>query len=132
MKEIKSMLVVDDDDTALFVAKKELAKMGLGERVLTAGNGLEAFLLLRGLCENPESPFPELILVDLNMPVMNGFKLIEAIGSLTPTAKPLIVVLTSSDNAMDRVKAHNLRVDGYLLKPIRRDSLSVLLDGLMP
>ncbi len=133
MRKIKTVLVVDDDDAALFIAKKVLGKMELAENILTAKNGLEGFQLIRDACavSDAAETFPELILVDLKMPVMSGFKLIEAMGGLPLPIKPVVVVLTSSQNTIDMEKARNLKTDGYLVKPIKQESMEELLGELL-
>ncbi|ALJ00903.1 response regulator [Rufibacter tibetensis] len=133
MRKINTVLVVDDDDAALFIAKKVLGKMELAENIITAKNGLEGFQLIKNASTAPDSAetFPGLILIDLKMPVMNGFKLIEAMGGLSLPFKPVVVVLTSSQNTIDMEKARNLKTDGYLVKPIKQESIEQLLGELM-
>ncbi|WP_210463876.1 response regulator [Rufibacter roseolus] len=130
VRKFKRVLLVDDDDSALFVAKKVLMRMEVAEDVATAVNGLEGFLAVKAACGGPAEEFPGLILVDLKMPVMSGFKMIEAMGGLPLPSKPLVVVLTSSENPIDRERARMLQADGYLVKPIRPESIERLLEGL--
>lgn len=130
MLKFNKVLIVDDDDAALFVAKNLIKRMNIAGDILTAMNGLDAFKLIRDACDGPEEDFPGLMLVDLKMPVMNGFKLIEAMQGLKLPFKPLVVVLTSSSNTIDREKARNLQTDGYLIKPIKEDSIEQLLQDL--
>lgn len=72
MQKLTSTLLVDDDETTNFVNEMLLKDMGVTEQILTAHNGQEALELILERCENNECP--SLILLDINMPVMNGFE----------------------------------------------------------
>jgi CheY-like chemotaxis protein len=109
----KTILVVEDD-----TATREALGLILGAQgftVLGAGNGQEALGLLRS------GPHPDLILLDLMMPVMDGWQFRRE-QTQDPALSAIPVVILSADGNV-RQKATALRADGYLQKPVEVDSL---------
>ncbi len=90
-----------------------------------AKNGLEALNKLRGeQGENKLRPAPSIILLDINMPKMNGIEFLKIIRN-DPVLKPLLVfVLTSSNEERDKVEAFQLNVAGYIVKPVALESFT--------
>lgn len=80
MTKIACTLLVDDDDTANYLNKSLFKRLDATERLLVARNGLEALTLINRNC--PGQDCPALILLDINMPVMNGFEFLEAYSQL--------------------------------------------------
>ncbi len=123
MPTLSSVLLVDDDQTANFLHKLLLTRLGLTTRVVVAKDGQQALTALA-----QASTPPALILLDLNMPVLNGFDFLTRYGQLTPaTPRPVIVLLSSSDHALDQARAQHLPVYAYLTKPLTREKLQGVL-----
>ena len=115
-----SILLVDDDEALLETVADMLAiKGGLG--VQTARDGQEALALLQHFQ-------PDLTLVDIRMPGMNGWELVRAMRARSGTQK--IVMLTGSHAEDDIRSAFERGVDGYLLKPVRANLLYALIDNI--
>ncbi|GAA4390132.1 response regulator [Hymenobacter koreensis] len=122
------ILLVDDDDTTNFLNQRLFQQLGFSNS-LVALNGQEALNLLHTLCnQSAESPCPELILLDLNMPVMNGVQFLQAYAQ-QPVRLPLpvIIILTTSLNPNDMAQMQSLPIAGYLNKPLTREKISNLL-----
>lgn len=124
--------VVDDDPAAAYLNQLVIEEAKLADQVVHRANGKEA---LRGLLDDQAKgrPWPELILLDLNMPVMDGFAFLQEIrqgNSGLGALMDRIVVLTSSGNARDLEKAHQLGVHWYVLKPLTREGLASVLLSL--
>lgn len=122
----KNVLLVDDDTIFQMLGIKALQRVGVhDERISKALNGKQALELLKDLT----TPRPDVILLDLNMPVMNGFEFLEAFNNLTPAEKDdtKVVVVTSSESDTDIRKAKELGATEYLIKPLKDEKLSAVL-----
>ncbi len=114
-----NILLVDDDDVDVMNVRRAFKKNNILNPLYTAGNGLEALALLRG--EGGLEPIPKdrrLVLLDLNMPKMNGIEFLRELRADPQLSATPVVVLTTSDAERDKVEAYNLHAAGYLLKPV--------------
>ena len=111
-----NILLVEDDDVAAESVVRSLRKHEMNFPVTIAHDGLEALAILRG--ENPvlKMSKPYLILLDLNMPRMNGFEFMREIRSDESLKDSVIFVLTTSDADADRTLAYRENIAGYLVK----------------
>ena len=110
-----NILLVEDDEVDVMNVRRAFKKNNIGNPLWVAGNGLEGLALLRG----PEIPRDRrLVLLDLNMPRMNGIEFLRELRADPELALTPVVVLTTSDDERDRVDAYNLNVAGYILKPV--------------
>ena len=127
MEKLTSTLLVDDDETTNFVNQMLLKDMGVTEQVLTAHNGQEALELIQQRCR--QGLCPELILLDINMPVMNGFEFLEEFEQLEFANKQsvVIVMLTTSLNPQDMNHLQKLPNDGFLNKPLTEKMVKEVL-----
>ncbi len=124
----KNVLLVDDDSVCNFINEATLNKLGIAKEIHSALNGKEALDLINGYFLGDRS-IPDVIFLDLNMPIMDGFQFIEAFKRLEYPKKDkiLIVVLTSSANPDDITKVKSLGIDHYMTKPINEEKLMALL-----
>jgi len=122
-----NILLVDDDEVDVMTVKRAFAKANIANKVFVATDGIEALQLLRA----DGIPTPRrLVLLDLNMPRMNGIEFLREIRS-DPVLQPLtVVVLTTSNEDRDRVEAYQLNVAGYLLKPVTFHSFADVMSTL--
>ncbi len=125
-----SILIVDDDDVVIMALQRTLKKMKFDNPSFVASNGLEALALLRGGPGSAPLDPPCMILLDLNMPCMNGFEFLEEIRGDPALRQSIIFVLTTSDSLDDKHKAYDKNVAGYIVKPSAAgtfgDTLSLL------
>jgi CheY-like chemotaxis protein len=115
-----NILLVEDDEVDIMTVQRAFKKGNIANPLYLAGNGVEALALLRGNPGQPSLIPPErrLILLDLNMPKMNGLEFLRELRS-DPTIRHIpVVVLTTSNEERDRVDAYHLNVAGYILKPV--------------
>lgn len=110
-----NILLVEDDAVDVMNVRRAFKKGNITNPLFVAGNGLEALEQLRG-DEFPRSR--RLVLLDLNMPKMNGIEFLRALRSDPDLRATPVVVLTTSDAERDKVEAYDLLVAGYLLKPV--------------
>jgi CheY-like chemotaxis protein len=129
MHEIKTLniLLVEDDEVDVMNVQRAFKKNNILNPLWVATNGLEALAKLRG----PEMPKDHrLILLDLNMPKMNGIEFLRELRS-DPALRSLpVVVLTTSRDERDRVEAYDLNVAGYLVKPVAFGDFADLMAAL--
>jgi CheY-like chemotaxis protein len=114
-----NILLVEDDEVDVMNVKRAFKKNNITNPLYVAGNGLEALVMLRGNGNSPSIPKEQrLILLDLNMPKMNGIEFLREVRA-DPELKPIpVIVLTTSNEDRDKVEAYNLNVAGYILKPV--------------
>ena len=109
------ILLVEDDDVDVMNVRRAFQRNNITNPIHVASNGLEALQLLRG---GQVPADRRLILLDLNMPKMNGIEFLRELRADPQLAHVPVVVLTTSNDERDKVDAYNLNVAGYLLKPV--------------
>lgn len=121
------LLVIDDDDINIFIMKKMVQKTGYNTDMVSKTNGQAAIDYLEQLIENNES-LPDLILIDVNMPVLNGWEFLELYGTLSIERNIDMYMLSSSIYENDREKARTYKtVKGFICKPLSVEQISQLL-----
>ena len=115
-EQAATIMVIDDDDVDIRMLKRGMKKSGFDNRIEIANDGEAALCKLRQLSDADKSHSPYIVLLDLNMPVMNGFEFLTALRQDENLKQAVIFVLTTSDRAEDRQLAYSHNVAGYLLK----------------
>ena len=113
-----NILLVEDDEVDVMNVQRAFKKNNINNPLDIASNGLEALNMLR---KEGESTIPKqrrLILLDLNMPKMNGIEFLRELRSDQKLKHIPVVILTTSNEDKDKVEAYNLNVAGYILKPV--------------
>jgi CheY-like chemotaxis protein len=131
MPVLTSVLLVDDDSTTNFLNKLLLTRMGVAEHVLVAENGEQALRTLDQTCSPlADSTCPQLILLDMNMPVLNGLAFLEAYVQM-PLAHQqaiVIVMLTTTLHPVDLARTQALPIAGFLSKPLTQEKVTAVLE----
>ncbi|MGI9043711.1 MAG: response regulator [Gemmatimonadaceae bacterium] len=112
---VLNILLVEDDEVDVMNVRRAFERNNVSNPLFVAGNGIEALEILRNGTVPRER---RLILLDLNMPRMNGIEFLEELRSDPDLAMTPVVVLTTSNDDQDKIDAYNLNVAGYLLKPV--------------
>ncbi len=115
-----NILLVEDDALDVMNVQRAFKKNNITNPLYVAGNGLDALDLLRGVGGlPPEVPAERrLILLDLNMPKMNGIEFLRELRADPALMLIPVIVLTTSGEDRDKVEAYQMNVAGYILKPV--------------
>lgn len=127
MPTLTSVLLVDDDSTTNYLNSILLNRLHVAEHLLVAENGREALATLA-------THRPALILLDINMPVMNGIEFLEAyqLLPLTQRQATVVVLLTTSVSTRDLTRVQTLPIASTLTKPLTQDKITKLLEQHFP
>ena len=129
MENKKIIAIIDDDDIYQFAATKSINATNLAKRVNLFSDGQEALDYFKEHRDDPEK-LPDLIFLDLNMPITDGWQFLEQYALLKPTFNKEIKIymMSSSLNPDDLIQARNsTEVSDYIVKPIFSDKYHVLL-----
>lgn len=133
MKTINNMTLIDDDEVFVFLTKKAIERTHLVELIRVFSNGLDAIDFLRENSNN-EDALPEIILLDLSMPIMDGWQFLDQFSKLAPKIdKKIIIYLCSSSispNDIQLAKKNSLVTD-YVIKPITKEKLIELIKNMI-
>lgn len=110
-----NILLVEDDQVDVMNVQRAFDRNRIANPLFVAGDGIEALRMLRA-DEVPRER--RIILLDLNMPRMNGIEFLRELRADPVLSATPVVVLTTSDDERDKINAYNLNVAGYLLKPV--------------
>jgi CheY-like chemotaxis protein len=117
-----SILLVEDDQMDVMNVQRELRRQNINIPLMHARNGREALKMLRGEGDEPKIAKPSLVMLDINMPRMNGLELLEELRSDPEFVGLNVFIMTTSDLDTDRLKAQELAVSGYIIKPLSFDT----------
>jgi CheY-like chemotaxis protein len=122
-----NILLVEDDEVDVMNVQRSFKKNNISNPLYLAGNGVEALEMLRSGAVPGQN---RLILLDINMPKMNGIEFLRALRADPVLRTSPVVVLTTSNDDKDRMESFELNVAGYLLKPVTFNSFVELMLAL--
>jgi len=117
---MKSILLVDDDAIANYLHLNLINNFKISEKVDIVTNGEEAFKFIYSFGH------PDLILLDLHMPVMDGIQFLQTFRKILPESQSKIYILTSSEHQNDIIDCKNWGIDGYVIKPLTEAKLETI------
>ena len=117
-----NILLVEDDYLDIMNVERELKKINIEYPLHVARNGREALSMLRGEGVPKISPAPSVILLDINMPKMNGIEFLTELRREPEFSHIPVFIMTTSNEESDRMAAQRLNVAGYIVKPLSFDS----------
>lgn len=123
-----NIFIVDDDELLCFILKKQIGKFDNFDIWNTASNGSKALEMLREASDQNET-LPDVILLDINMPVMDGWEFLDSFAEMTPkmSSVPRICILSSSINRDDREKSETYKeVQHFFTKPLLDADIEML------
>ncbi len=110
-----NIVVVDDDEIDVMNVKRAFEKANIGSDVFVACDGVEGLELLRSGTVPPQR---RVVLLDINMPRMNGLEFLRELRADPTLAATPVVVFTTSNDERDVSEAYKLHVAGYMIKPV--------------
>lgn len=128
-----NILLAEDYEDDVFLLRQAFNKAGLASVLHVVPDGGEAWAYLKGegrYANRQTYPFPDLLLLDLNMPRMNGFEVLERVRKDAVCGRLIVHVLTASVRAEDVERVYALHANGYVVKPSRVDQLVDLVRAL--
>lgn len=138
-KRLNSVLLVDDNESDNFIHKRVLEKSGIANHIEIAMNGQEAldFLMAKSKYVESDDAYsqPELIFLDINMPVMDGWEFLEEYNKLEDAQKGNVVfiMLTTSLNPVDKIKAEKMIDSGcFQFKPLTQEMILDIIEKRFP
>lgn len=111
-----NILLVEDNAVDQEAIQRAFKRHRIANPIYVAADGLEALALLRGTDGKPKLPRPYLVLLDLNMPRLNGVELLREIRGDSELHDSIVFVLTTSKRDEDRMASYDLNVAGYVVK----------------
>jgi len=133
MYDEPTILLAEDDPDDILITQITLRKARLANRLEVVRDGEEAIAYLKGTgryADRSRFPFPMLLLLDLHMPKVNGFEVLEWLRKQPSLSRLSVAVLTSSDHDPDALRAFELGADSYLIKPPDGGALLELVQRL--
>ncbi|MFT4572262.1 MAG: CheY-like chemotaxis protein [Hyphomicrobiaceae bacterium] len=119
-----TFLLVEDDDVDVMILKRSFKRAGIPSPIVVARDGVEALEILRGQNGQGPLPKPHIVLLDLNMPRMNGIEFLDSIRNDAELAPTVVFVLTTSSDEHDKRKAYERNIAGYLVKKPKGSDLT--------
>lgn len=133
--KVINILLVEDDTLDVMDARRTLDRMNILYKMQVAKNGEEALTYLKEISyEGGEKP--DIILLDLNMPKLNGIELLSIIRQMEEWKDTKVFIITTSDEKEDKELTQRLGVSGYIVKPLKFnnpssiDSFNLMIDLL--
>jgi CheY-like chemotaxis protein len=134
METFINILLADDDIDEHIFFKEAINKINVvGHNVISVYDGVQLldYLLRRGLYKNSNGPVPDLIILDLNMPLMDGFQVIKELKALEDFKNIPLYVLSTSGNVSHINTCRELGCSGYFQKQVKNDKLTKIIESIL-
>ncbi|GGG14280.1 response regulator [Dokdonia pacifica] len=126
MSNLLDVLLIEDDTIEIMKLNRTISSLNLNHNIIEANNGEEALSILK-----EGNSLPDIILLDLNMPKINGIEFLKILKS-DPSLKYLpTIVLTTSNNRKDLLECYKIGIAGYVLKPLKYDDYVSKIEKLL-
>ena len=126
MSQKLRILLIEDNFIEIMKMKRSIEFLGLEHQVQEAKNGEEALEILHN-----KSTYPDIILLDLNMPKVSGIDFLTIIKNNESLRHIPVIVLTTSNNHKDLFECYKLGISGYMLKPLKYEDYTSKIEKLL-
>lgn len=130
MAEKIKLLLVEDNPADVVLTQESLEETKILHELHVVKDGVEAMDFLNHRGEFPESPRPDLILLDLNLPRMDGREVLAAVKADPDLKRIPVVILTSSQAEEDVLRSYDLHANAYVTKPVDLSGFGKIIQGL--
>lgn len=130
MDPVFRILLVEDNPGDVRLTKEALQSCKILHELVVVGNGQTALAFLRGEPPYAHPHRPDLVLLDLNLPIMDGRELLETIKNDPKLRNIPVVVLTGSAEEEDILRTYDLHANGYITKPVDTDRFFALIQKI--
>jgi len=125
MRDLR-ILLIEDDIIEVMKFNRTISKLGLHHDIVEANNGEEALKIL-----HKKEELPDIILLDLNMPKLNGIEFLNILNSDEVLKYIPTIILTTSKNQMDLIECYKIGIAGYVIKPLKYEDYVSKIDKLL-
>jgi CheY-like chemotaxis protein len=131
-KQHVTIFLVEDDPGHAILIEKNLRRGGIANEIMTVNDGQKAvdFLLKRDGYANDTQPAPLVILLDLNLPVLDGYQVLKILKNDERTRQIPVIMLTTTDNPAEVAKCYELGCNVYITKPVEYEAFSQAIRNL--
>jgi CheY-like chemotaxis protein len=126
MINVLNILFVEDDRIEVMKFNRVLKTFGANHRLIEATNGEEALTILKG-----NEIIPDIILLDLNMPKLNGIDFLKILKSDEHLKKIPTIIFTTSNNDKDIIECYKVGIAGYILKPLKYEDYQIIVGKVL-
>ena len=126
MKVELNVLLIEDDTIEVMKLNRTITKLKLNHKIVIANNGEEALKTLK-----VDNFLPDIILLDLNMPKMNGIEFLSILKSDENLRHIPAIILTTSKNQKDLLECYKIGIAGYVLKPLKYEDYILKIQNLL-
>ena len=130
MKELLDILLVEDNPSDVYLIREILDECGIVGNLQVAVDGIEALDFLNNMVLTAKCNNPDIILLDLNLPKINGFDVLKEIKSSPHLQYIPTIILTTSKDEDDMQRAFDLKADYYLVKPFDIEKCNSIIKHL--
>jgi CheY-like chemotaxis protein len=113
-----NVLLIEDDPGDVLITREAFAENKVRNHLSVVADGVKALRFLRREAEFADAPRPDLVLLDLNLPRMDGHEVLASIKSDSDLQRIPVVVLTTSDAEEDVLRSYDLHANAYVTKPV--------------
>ncbi len=123
------ILLVEDNEGDILLTTETLEETNLSKKISIARDGLEAITLLDSYSFNNQD-LPDLVLLDINLPKINGFAVLEHIKNANTLSHIPVIILTTSSSPADKIMANELKASNYLIKPAEIEDFVIAISKI--
>jgi CheY-like chemotaxis protein len=137
IEKVANILLVEDDYVDILTVERAFKKVNANHKLYIANDGKQALAMLRGEGTEKINPRPSIIMLDINLPKMNGLEFLSELRKDEELRDIKVFITTTSDHENDRDLSKQLGVSGYIVKPVNFsnptssfDNFNLLIDLL--